>query len=178
MSAPPEKVVDIVFKKNNETAIKQFRALSGEDGFLPAKQKFTQELLDSQNVSKELSKYEPGTLRSIYNAQELKELTDYGLAQGLPKTTSNLQGTQGSSRANIMGGQWAGLSLGLARLMSGDIYGGVAGIGQFVAPAGISRLSLGTAKGIPASLGKGSITAIKVGVINEYLNRRESRKAN
>ena len=165
LQAPPEKVVDIVFKKNNESAIKQFRALAGEEGFLPAKQKFTQELLDSNNVSKELSKYEPGTLRSIYNAQELKELTDYGLAQGIPKTVPGMQGTQGSARSNIAAGQYTGLGAGLISLLSGNVIGAAIGVGQFVAPAAVSRLNLHYAGGVPASFGRASTNISKFGVL-------------
>jgi hypothetical protein len=164
----------MVFKgKNNETAIKQFRAAAGEEGFLPAKQKFTQDLLESNNLTKELSKYEDGHLRSIYSAQELKELQDYGLAQGLPKSTSNLQGTQGSARSNIQGGQYAGLGSALLALFTGHPLIAAAGLGQFYAPAALSRLNLHYAGGVPASLGAGSINAAKnVAISGSNHNRK------
>lgn len=176
LDADPNKVVDMVFKgKNNETAIKQFRALSGEEGFLPAKQTFTKELLDSPNITKELAKYEEGHLRSIYSAQELKELSDYGLAQSLPKTTSNLQGTSGSSRSNIGAGQYTGLGMGILSLLSGNVAGAAAGIGQFLAPAVVSRANLAMSRGIPASLGKASMNTMKT--LGIYGNSRKSMRS-
>lgn len=175
--ASPEKVVDIVFKgKNNESAIKQFRAAAGEKGFLPVKQKFTQDLLDSNNVTKELDKYEEGMLRAIYSGPELEEMRNYGLAQSVPKTTGNLQGTHGSARSNVHGGQWAGLGAGVMSLMHGNIPGAAVGIGQFVAPAGISRLNLATAGGVPYSLGAGSAGAIRgVAGTGEFSNEARSK---
>ncbi len=176
VNAPPEKIIGMVFKgKNNETAIKQFRAAAGEEGFLPVKQKFTQDLIDSNNVTKELEKFEEGTLRSIYSAQELKELQDYGLAQSIPKTSPQMQGTQGSSRSNIAAGQYTGLGAGILSLLTGNVLGAAAGIGQFVAPAAISRLNLHYAAGIPASFGRGSMQATKLGFTGG--NLEESRKS-
>ncbi len=89
---PPEKIVDTVFKKNNETAIKRFHALVGDDGFKPAKQKFTQDLMDSKNVVGELKKYKPGTLEAIYSSPELAAIRKYGLAQSLSKGAEKIAG--------------------------------------------------------------------------------------
>lgn len=177
-NAPPEKIVDMVFKKNNETAVKQFRAMAGEKGFTPAKQKFTQDLLDSTNVTKELGKYEEGTLQAIYSEPELKELRQYGLAQGAPKQVANLQGTHGSARSNVVAAQYGGLGSALLALMSGHPLVAAAGVGQYLAPAAISRLNLHLAEGIPASFGRTSqnLTAGAAGaaVPNFDENRRNA----
>lgn len=167
LESPPEKVVDILFKKNNETAIKQFRALAGEDGFSAVKQKFTNDLLESNNVLKELAKYKPGTLNAVYTAPELKEIHSYGLRQSISKTVSSLQGTAGSARSNIQGGQYTGLGAGIASSAIGNIPGAAAGIGQFLAPAALSRLYTATSNGIPLPINAASSLAAKTGAMQQ-----------
>lgn len=174
MDAPPERIVDIVFKRNNETAIKRFRALVGEDGFLPSKKKFTQEIIDSPNVKKELDKYEPGTLLSIYSGPELAELRRYAAAQDITKTTSRLQGTSGSARSNIAAGQYTGLGAGIVSLLTGNIPGAIFGLGQFAAPAAISRANLALAEGIPTSFGKASTGVSRLSVPLTSKNKKRS----
>jgi hypothetical protein len=108
-NTPPEKIVDTVFKKNNETAIKQFHAMVGEEGFQPAKQAFTQNILESKNVLNEIKKYKPGTLRAIYNQPELDQITKYGLAQSLSKGAEKMAGNpSGTGRQVASAGSYAG----------------------------------------------------------------------
>jgi len=170
---PPEQVIKSVFTPNNETAIKQFRALAGEEGFAPVKQKFTQDLLESGNVTKELEKLK-GSVNAIYTPAELAELQRYGLAQSVPKSVPALQGTHGSARANTHAASWGGLFAGLGSLATGNIPGALTGIGQFVAPAAISRINLATARGVPYSLGRGTQALTRGATAAEAIDRKRA----
>lgn len=176
LNAPPEKVVDMVFKKNNETAIKQFRALAGEDGFLPSKQKFTQDILDSPNVLKELDKYETGTLSAIYSHPELSQLKKFGMAQKVGNSVQNLQGTSGSARTNVSAAQYGGLFTGAGALATGHPYVGLAGLAQFVAPRLAAKAYLGTTEGIPVGgVARTGLTLANLGQEAAF-NQRRKRK--
>jgi len=134
---PPERVVDSVFKRNNETAIKKFRAIVGEDAFQTAKQKFTNDLLESGNVDAELAKYKPGTLDAIYTRPEIEQIRNFGSTQGLTKTVSGLQGTQGSARSNISTAQNTGLIGGIGSA------GTLMATGHPIAAAGVAATAVG-----------------------------------
>lgn len=156
---PPEKVVPTLFRPNNETAIKQYRALAGESGFSQAKQVFTQQLLESPNVNKELDKLK-GSASAIFSPKELIQLRRYGSAQSVPKAVANLQGTQGSARSNIAAAQWGALASGLGGGATAAAFGhplaGAAqaggAVGQFVAPALLSKVYEAASGGIPISI--------------------------
>jgi hypothetical protein len=125
---PPEKVVDAVFKRNNETAIKRFHARVGDKGFQPAKQRFTQDLLDSKNVAGELKKYSPGTLNAIYSKPELADIRKYSFAQTLAKGAEKIAGNpSGTGRqvTNVGSIGGAGYALGTGHpVAAAGILGG------------------------------------------------------
>lgn len=143
---PPEHVVDTVFKKNNETAIKQFRAIVGEEGFKPAKARVTQTILESPSIKTALKKFDNGTLDAIYTPVELAKLRKLGdvmdLIQSAEKTSGNASGT---ARQLIGKGSWT--AAGLAAL-HGNFAAAAAIIGI---PYVSSKILVGTAKGIPIS---------------------------
>lgn len=173
LSADPNKIVDLVFKgKNAETQIKKYRAITGEEGFTPLKQKFTQDLLESPNINRELKGYEEGTLMAIYSEPELNQIRQYGLAQEGGKSVSNLQGTQGSARSNIFSKSSAGLGAGIYALATGHPILGALGISQFIAPRYAAKALLGASNGIPV----GGVAQLGLGALNagqEYAFRKK-----
>lgn len=139
--APPEKILGMVFQKNNETAIGKFHALVGDEAFQMAKKKWVSDLLESPNVTQALSekKIDPGTLNAILSKPEQEALRKYGLVQGLRKTVNNLQGTSGSSRSNIaMGSYGAGIAS-LGSLLQGHWKIGLAESLGYLGPYPISK---------------------------------------
>ena len=172
----PEKVVDSIFKRNNETAIKRFRALAGEDGFQAAKKKFTQELLESPNVETELAKYQPGTLNAIYRPDELKQIRGYGQTQGLTKTVTSLPGTQGSARSNITAAANAGAGAAITAFATGHPVVGAALTGLYAAPAALSRAYLASGEGLSTALGKGTVNSARRGLISAYIMKEKERR--
>jgi hypothetical protein len=163
--AQPNRIIDMVFKKNNETDIKQFRAIVGEEGFQSVKRRFTQDILESPNVEAELGKYKPGTLRAIYTQPELNQIRDYAATQNLTKTVGNLQGTSGSARSMVGTAQITGLGAGLATagnlLATGHPVAAAgtaaASVGQFVAPRYLAKgyLSEFARRGLSAAVRPG-----------------------
>ena len=139
--SPPEKILDSVFQKNNETAIKQFRALVGDQAFQQAKSKWVSDLLDSPNVSQALSdkKIDPGTLNAILTPQEQQTLSKYGAVQGLRKTVGNLQGTNGSARSNVHTGSLLTGGAALAALFHGNLPEAAALGGSLLAPYPLAK---------------------------------------
>lgn len=144
--APPERVVDMVFKKNNETGIKQFRALVGEEGFKPAKSRFTQNLLESKNIKSELAKYEEGTLNAIYTPVELHKLTKLGETMDLLGSVERGSGNpSGTARQIIGGGSWGAAA---SALFAGHPVVAASILGL---PYVASKALVGMANGIPIS---------------------------
>jgi hypothetical protein len=178
-NAPPEKIFEKVFKENNETAIKKFRALVGEDAFKEGKHKWMSDLLDSNNVKKDLGKYEQGTLDAMLSKPEQEKLRKFAEVQDLRK--SNLQGTQGSARSNVQTAQYGGLGYGLLAALRGDLLGAAAGIGQFVAPypAAKALTSEAVRKGvnysIPGAFGKPVMAEYVRQSIEEKKNRLKEK---
>jgi hypothetical protein len=182
-NAPAERVVDMIFKKNNETAIKRFRAIAGNDGFEAAKQKFTQDLLESGNVEAELAKYKPGTLSAIYTKPELQQVRDYGSTQGITKTVGNLQGTSGSARTNVAVGQGIGLGGGVvASLMTGNPLPAVLGAAQLIAPRYAAKAYLseamtrGISTGIRPGVAKGAERAAIYGTFIDRITTKDNQR--
>lgn len=170
----PERVVDSVFKRNNESTIKQFRAIVGDDAFQVSKKKFTQDLLESPNVSKELEKYKPGTLSSIYTEPELNKIRDYGMTQGLTKTVSNLQGTQGSARSNITAAQYVGIGSAPGLAFSGHPLLAAGAVAQFLAPGALARGYLNTTRGLNVAIpnvGGAAAQSAKLALYGELISR-------
>lgn len=166
-NAPPEKILDMVFQKNNETAIKQFHALVGDEAFQLAKKKWVSNLLDSPNVSQALSekKIDPGTLNAILSGPEQEALRKYGLVQGIRKTVGSLQGTQGSARSNIQNLSYGGLGGGIVASVTGHPGVALAGVGQFAVPyaAGKALASKAATEGlsyrIPGALSSAALAS-------------------
>lgn len=174
----PERVVESVFKKNNETAIKRFRALAGDEGFQAAKQKFTQDLLESGNVESELAKYKPGTLEAIYTKPEIDRIRKYASVQSGTKTVSNLQGTQGSARSNVGVASYGGLFAGLGALARGNVEGAAVGVGQFFLPYAAAKGYLKAGEGLSTAVSRGTLTAGSRALISAYVTkhgRQENR---
>lgn len=171
---PPEKILDKVFQKNSETTIKKFRALVGEEAFQAAKSRWVNDLLESPNISNAISrkKIDPGTLNAILSGPEQQKIASYGEIQKLRKTVQSQQGSQGSARSNIHGGQWAGLGAGIAELLRGNFVTGGLGVGQFLAPfpAAKALVSDAVTKGIPASMGPATTN---MGIRAMLMKRRE-----
>lgn len=139
--APPEKVIGMVFQKNNETAIKQFRALVGDEAFQAAKKKWVNDILESPDVSKALSeqKVDPGTLNAILSKPEQEALSQYGSVQGLRKTVGNVPGTQGSARINTHAASYGAGLTGLYEALKGDWQGAAAFGAAFLGPYPVGK---------------------------------------
>lgn len=175
----PERVGQSIFIPNNETTIKRFRALAGEEGFTPLKGAFTQKLLESPNVGSELDKLK-GSANAIYTPEELSQLRRYADAQGVPKLVPSQQGTHGSARSNIAGGQYgtlaASIGSGMTAMAAGHPVVGLAtmagGVGQFVAPKIISHIYEGMSKGVTFSVPH---AALRGSVIAEYMKRKQTQ---
>lgn len=136
-NTPPEKILSKVFQKNNETQIKKFRSIVGDEAFQEAKKKWISDLVDSNNLSNEISKFNQGTIDAILTKPEQLQLQKLGDIQGI--RNQRLQGTEGSARSNIHKGQYTGLGAGLLAGMTGNVPAAIAGIGQFVAPYPIAK---------------------------------------
>lgn len=134
-TAPAEKILDMVFQKNNETAIKKFRALVGEEAFNTAKQKWANEILESPNVTKALSekKIDPGTLKAILGGPEQEALSKYGAVQDI-RSSREAPGTVTTSKMIGHTLSYAAIFDGLRALASGDFLGAAAYGGAFVSP--------------------------------------------
>jgi hypothetical protein len=173
--ADPEEVVNMVFKRDNPTQIDLFRKATSEEGFNAAKQRFTQNILDSDNPSKELGKYKNETLQAIYwEAGELAKLKEYAGLSKLNKSVSNLQGTQGSARSNIHRGSWSGLGAGILGLATGHPIVAAAGIGQFIAPQMAANLYLRAGEGmLSTTVSKGTVSLGRRALISAFITKRE-----
>lgn len=174
--APPEKILGMVFQKNNETAIKKFHALVGDESFQVAKRKWVNDLLDSPNVSKALSdkKIDPGTLNAILSKPEQEALMKYGAVQELRKTAEQLQGTHGSAR---MTGH--ALSYGAAldaaySMLHGDLARAATMGTAFAGPYGVGKAltSQAAREGLSMSIPGGLGTA----AMAELISRMNTRK--
>lgn len=175
-NAPPEKILDSVFQKNNETAIKQFRAIVGDEAFQQAKRKWVDDLLESPNVSQALSekKIDPGTLSAILTPTEQTELSKFGSVQGIRKTVGNLQGTNGSARMTAQTLSYgAGLDA-LYRLIQGDVKGAAVMGSAFAGPYPIAKAltSKAATEGIDVSL---PLSARNAALSNFYSNATKKK---
>lgn len=144
--AAPEKVQGMVFQKNNETAIKQFRALAGEDGFNEVKKRFTQDLLESKNLKSELGKYEDGTLNAIYRPDELAKLNKLADATDLMKSAEKTAGNPSGTARNVVGAGSFGAAGYALKAGRPDVALSILGLPYLAA-----KELVGTANGIPLS---------------------------
>lgn len=180
-SAPPEKILGMVFQKNNETAIKQFRALVGDEAFQQVKRKWVNDLLESPNVSQSLSekKIDPGTLNAILTKPEQEAVSKYGLVQGLRKTVGSLQGTQGSARMTAHALSYGAILDALGAAGRGHFAEAAAAGTAFLGPYPLAKAltSRAATEGINVVIPEALRNASRKSVIAAYVNSREKKRS-
>lgn len=90
-SQNPEDVVPAMFGRRKTTEIRTLKEQL-PDAFATGKQAFSSQLLKSPNLSKELSKYDPETLREIYTPRELSKINRLSGIKNLTQTAEKLAG--------------------------------------------------------------------------------------
>lgn len=117
VNANPEKIMDMVIKKNNVTGINVVKKALGENGFKPIKQRFLTDVIETSNLSAseigkgfepsriftELNKYEPSTLKAIFSKKELAELQDIERLSMSMKTAEQMAGNTSRTATTILG---------------------------------------------------------------------------